>query len=142
MHKALIGAGRERVGTLGGNGRLGRHPRVTDRVRTGHAIKIEAGGNLIGPSNFLENFHPAAAAYDSGLPVFFSISATTRLAAGLRHGDDQVRTAPFMSKHRRTQAAQQRLKIKICRGAQRKLGMIWSDVSINRKPGRVRPTIA
>lgn len=48
---------------------------------------------------------------------------------------------PLMRGYGRAKSAQQRFEIKVGGRAERQLTMIGSGVSVNRKPGRIRPAI-
>src|SRR5579863_1411917 len=140
MHQTLIRAGGEWMGAFSRDRRFRRHPGVTNGVRAGHAIKLETGRNFVGAPDLLENLHAPAAAYNLdalGVPDRGDNSPL----ANRRHSDNQMRVVSLMSGYGRAQSAQQLFEIKIGGCAERQLTMIGSGVSVNRKPGRVRPAI-
>ncbi len=70
MHQALISAGRERMRTIDGDRRLGRHPGMADAVRAFHMRKIEALGDLIRSTHFFIDFHAVSGAHHLDCLVF------------------------------------------------------------------------
>ena len=65
MHEALVGTGRERVSAERRHGRFRRHAGVSDPVRSGHGVEVEAPGDRVRKPDLLVDLDRVTGRHDA-----------------------------------------------------------------------------